>query len=112
MNLLLLSILESDLDFLRASSKNSQRENGRRVGNATVKAIEYLHRNKMYIVGGLIVGNPDDTRESVQENRAFWRISSEASFPSGLCVSFFLVLFLSFVLSKVFHSDCSLQDAL
>ena len=67
------NVLEDDLDFLRASSKNSQRENGRRVGNATVKAIEYLHRNKMYIVGGLIVGNPDDTRESIRKNLDFAR---------------------------------------
>ncbi len=67
------NILEGDLDFLRASSKNSQRENGRRVGNATTKAIEYLHRNKMYVVGGLIVGNPDDTRESIRKNLDFAR---------------------------------------
>ena len=67
------NILEGDLEFLRASSKNAQRERGQRVGNATIKAIDYLHRNKMYIVGGLIVGNPDDTRESIQENLEFAR---------------------------------------
>ncbi len=65
------NILEADLAFLRASSKNAQRENGRTTGNATVKAIEYLHQNKMYVVGGLIVGNPDDTRESVEANLEF-----------------------------------------
>jgi anaerobic magnesium-protoporphyrin IX monomethyl ester cyclase len=65
------NILEDDLKFLRASSKNAQRRNGCTTGNATVKAIEYLHRNKMYVVGGLIVGNPNDTRESVDANLEF-----------------------------------------
>ena len=27
----------------------------------------------MYVVGGLIVGNPDDTRESIEANLAFAR---------------------------------------
>jgi radical SAM superfamily enzyme YgiQ (UPF0313 family) len=67
------NILERDLQFLRASSKNAMRENGRRVGNATIKAIDYIHRNKMYVVGGLIVGNPDDTRESIEANLEFTR---------------------------------------
>jgi len=65
------NILEEDLQFLRASSKNASRENGRRVGNATIKAIDYIHRNKMYVVGGLILGNPGDTRESVEANLEF-----------------------------------------
>jgi anaerobic magnesium-protoporphyrin IX monomethyl ester cyclase len=67
------NILEDDLQFLRASSKNIQRENGHKAGNATMKAIEYIHRNKMYVVGGLIVGNPDDTKESVEANLEFAR---------------------------------------
>jgi radical SAM superfamily enzyme YgiQ (UPF0313 family) len=67
------NILESDLDFLRAGSKNRQRENGRNAGNATLKAIAALHRNKMYVVGGLIVGNPGDTRESIEANLEFAR---------------------------------------
>jgi radical SAM superfamily enzyme YgiQ (UPF0313 family) len=67
------NILEDDLKFLRASSKNTSHENGRRAGNATLKAIDYIHRNKMYVVGGLIVGNPDDTRESVEANLEFAR---------------------------------------
>src|SRR5260221_101417 len=67
------NILEGDLEFLRAASKNTERENGASVGNATLKAIECLHRNKMYVVGGLIVGNPDDTRESIEANLAFAR---------------------------------------
>jgi len=67
------NILENDLAFLRASAKNAERQDGRRTGNATLKAIDHLHRNKMYVVGGLIVGNPDDTRDSVQVNLEFAR---------------------------------------
>ena len=67
------NILESDLEFLRATAKNTAREKGKNTGNATVQAIEWLHRNKMYVVGGLIVGNPDDTRESIEANLEFAR---------------------------------------
>jgi len=67
------NILEDDLQFLRASSKNVMREKGKKIGNATLQAIEYIHRNKMYVVGGLIVGNPNDTRESVEANLRFAR---------------------------------------
>jgi radical SAM superfamily enzyme YgiQ (UPF0313 family) len=67
------NILESDLHFLRAAAKNTARENGRGVGNATISAIECLHRNKMYVIGGLIVGNPEDTRESIEANLTFAR---------------------------------------
>jgi radical SAM superfamily enzyme YgiQ (UPF0313 family) len=67
------NILEGDLQFLRAAAKNTARKNGRNSGNATLQAIECLHRNKMYVVGGLIVGNPDDTRESIEANLAFAR---------------------------------------
>ncbi len=66
------NILENDLAFLKAVSKNTKREDGQR-SNATIKAIEYIHRNKMYVVGGLIVGNPDDTRESIEANLEFAR---------------------------------------
>ena len=65
------NILEDDLVYLNASAKNSIRDNGRRVGNATIQAIEHLHQNKMYVVGGLIVGNPDDTLESIRANLEF-----------------------------------------
>ena len=53
------NILEGDLEFLRASAKNTARTNGHQTGNATLQAIDYLHRNDMYVVGGLIVGNPE-----------------------------------------------------
>jgi anaerobic magnesium-protoporphyrin IX monomethyl ester cyclase len=67
------NILEGDLQFLRAAAKNTERDNGKHAGNASVKAIDYLHRNKMFVVGGLIVGSPDDTRESIEANLAFAR---------------------------------------
>ena len=67
------NVLDQDLDFLRSGSKNEERINGRIVGNASVAAAEHLHRNKMYVVGGLIVGNPDDTRESIEANLEFAR---------------------------------------
>jgi radical SAM superfamily enzyme YgiQ (UPF0313 family) len=67
------NILEHDLEFLKASAKNTERSNGRPAGNATLRAIDYLHRYGMYIVGGLIVGNPDDTRESIEANLDFAR---------------------------------------
>ena len=65
------NILEDDLVFLKAAAKNEFREDGRRTGNATLRAIDFLHKNKMYVVGGLIVGNPDDTRESIKINLEF-----------------------------------------
>ncbi|HZB91466.1 MAG TPA: radical SAM protein [Stellaceae bacterium] len=67
------NILDEDLLFLRAESKNRARDKGRKTGNATLKAIEALHRNGMYVVGGLIVGNPGDTRQSVEANLDFAR---------------------------------------
>ena len=67
------NILEKDLEFLRASAKNAERTNGYNSGNATLKAIDLLHRNHMYVVGGLIIGNPEDTRESIEANLDFAR---------------------------------------
>jgi anaerobic magnesium-protoporphyrin IX monomethyl ester cyclase len=67
------NILEDDLKFLCASSKNTKREDGKKAGNATIKAIDYIHKNKMFVVGGLIVGNPDDTKESIEANLEFAR---------------------------------------
>jgi anaerobic magnesium-protoporphyrin IX monomethyl ester cyclase len=67
------NILEGDLQFLRAAAKNTEHKNGSLAGNATLRAIDYLHRNKMYVVGGLIVGNPEDTVASIEANLAFAR---------------------------------------
>jgi anaerobic magnesium-protoporphyrin IX monomethyl ester cyclase len=67
------NILDEDLGFLKAKAKNARREGGRQVGNATMTAIDILHRHGMYVVGGLIVGNPSDTRESIEANLEFAR---------------------------------------
>jgi anaerobic magnesium-protoporphyrin IX monomethyl ester cyclase len=67
------NILENDLKFLRASAKNTARAGGKNVGNASLQAIDYLHRNKMYVVGGLIVGSPGDTAGAIEANLAFAR---------------------------------------
>jgi radical SAM superfamily enzyme YgiQ (UPF0313 family) len=65
------NVLDHDLEFLKAGAKNAEREHGRRVGNATVKACERLHAEGIYVVGGLIVGNPEDTREMIEANLDF-----------------------------------------
>jgi anaerobic magnesium-protoporphyrin IX monomethyl ester cyclase len=67
------NILEGDLKFLRAAAKNTARDHGQSQGNATLQAINYLHKNKINVVGGLIIGNPDDTRESIEANLDFAR---------------------------------------
>jgi anaerobic magnesium-protoporphyrin IX monomethyl ester cyclase len=67
------NIVDDDLRFLRARAKNARREGGRTIGNASVEAIRHLHANGMFVVGGLIVGNPDDTRESIDANLTFAR---------------------------------------
>lgn len=67
------NIVEEDLQFLRANPKNTKREHGQQAGNASRKAIEYLHHNHMYVIGGLIVGSPDDSRQSIQANLDFAR---------------------------------------
>jgi radical SAM superfamily enzyme YgiQ (UPF0313 family) len=67
------NVLESDLAFLRAGAKNTHRHAGRSVGNASAAAIDHLHRHGLYVVGGLIVGTPDDRRESIEANLTFAR---------------------------------------
>jgi anaerobic magnesium-protoporphyrin IX monomethyl ester cyclase len=67
------NILDSDLAFLKAAAKNTRRTKGQHAGNATITAIDHLHRHGLFVVGGLIVGSPDDTRESIETNLAFAR---------------------------------------
>ena len=67
------NVLADDLNFLRARAKNTKREGGRAVGNATLDAVTHIHRHGMFVVGGLIVGNPDDTAEAIETNLAFAR---------------------------------------
>jgi anaerobic magnesium-protoporphyrin IX monomethyl ester cyclase len=65
------NILVDDLMFLRARAKNALRERGRTIGNAATAAIEQLHAHGLLVVGGLIVGNPDDTPEAIDANLQF-----------------------------------------
>jgi anaerobic magnesium-protoporphyrin IX monomethyl ester cyclase len=67
------NVLDADLGFLKARAKNAQRGKAGQPGNATQAAVDVLHRNGMYVVGGLIVGNPSDTRESIEVNLEFAR---------------------------------------
>jgi anaerobic magnesium-protoporphyrin IX monomethyl ester cyclase len=67
------NVVDDDLAFLKATAKNTRRTDGRRSGNATTDAIDILHRHGLFVVGGLIVGNPDDTRESIAANLVFAR---------------------------------------
>src|SRR6185436_1961950 len=67
------NVLDQDLTFLKAKAKNAQRESGRTVGSATWRAIDVLHRHGMLVVGGLIIGNPGDTRQSIDANLSFAR---------------------------------------
>ena len=68
------NVLDDDLGFLKATAKNTKHgAGGRRAGNASLAAIEHLHAHGMLVVGGLIVGNPGDTRESIEANLAFAR---------------------------------------
>ena len=67
------NILEDDLAFLKARAKNSRQSPGETRRNTTMEAIDVLHRHGLLVVGGLIVGNPDDTRESIAANLEFAR---------------------------------------
>ncbi len=67
------NVVQSDLNFLNAESKNTRRVAGKRTGNATLDAIAYIRGNGMHVVGGLIVGMPDDTVETIEANLAFAR---------------------------------------
>ena len=58
------NVLDEDLVFLKARAKNTERRTGRRE-NASTIAASTLRRHGMFVVGGLIVGNPDDREESV-----------------------------------------------
>jgi radical SAM superfamily enzyme YgiQ (UPF0313 family) len=67
------NVLEDDLRFLNAARKNRTRGGSGRASNASVDAVEALHRHGIYVIGGLIVGNPDDTSESIAANLDFAR---------------------------------------
>jgi len=66
------NVLDEDLAFLKARSKNTDRRTADRE-NASAAAATLLRRHGMFVVGGLIVGNPDDREESVTANLDFAR---------------------------------------
>jgi anaerobic magnesium-protoporphyrin IX monomethyl ester cyclase len=64
------NVLDDDLVFLKARAKNSRLRSDGRV-NTALAAVNVLRRHGLIVVGGLIVGNPDDRRESVAANLEF-----------------------------------------
>ena len=66
------NVLDEDLTFLKAKAKNSRHQDGQRT-NTSMAAVNLLRRHGMLVVGGLIVGAPDDRRESIAANLAFAR---------------------------------------
>jgi radical SAM superfamily enzyme YgiQ (UPF0313 family) len=64
------NVVDEDLEFLKARAKNRERRTG---GNASARAAALVRRHGMYVVGGLIVGNPGDTPSSIEANLAFAR---------------------------------------
>ena len=65
------NVLDEDLAFLKAAAKNAERSGGRHGRKRKLRAIDALHREGLYVVGGIIVGNPDDTREAIEANLSF-----------------------------------------
>jgi len=66
------NVLDEDLVFLKARAKNVDRHSAARE-NASAGAATLLRQHGMLVVGGLIVGNPDDREESVTANLEFAR---------------------------------------
>jgi len=66
------NVLDEDLVFLKARAKNIDRHSASRE-NASAAAATILRQHGMFVVGGLIVGNPDDREESVTANLDFAR---------------------------------------
>lgn len=62
------NVIQENLNSMSAAAKNTERKDGVAAGNATLKAIGYLHQNGMYVVGGLIVGSPEDSSASIEAN--------------------------------------------
>ncbi len=68
------NVLDDDLTFLNAGAKNRTRGAAApRASTATMAAVDVLHRHGLLVIGGLIVGNPDDTADSIAANLAFAR---------------------------------------
>jgi radical SAM superfamily enzyme YgiQ (UPF0313 family) len=66
------NVLDDDLVFLKARAKNSRVSAAGR-NNTSLEAVTVLRRHGLLVVGGLIVGSPNDRRESVAANLEFAR---------------------------------------
>jgi radical SAM superfamily enzyme YgiQ (UPF0313 family) len=60
------------LGIENVSERNLNMMNKGNVMEKTKRAIEYLHRNNILIVGGMIVGHPEDTEEDIAQNFAYF----------------------------------------
>ncbi len=61
------------LGIENVSKRNLEQLNKGDIMDYTLKAIKYLHDAKVMIVGGMILGNPDDSYEDIKENYDFFR---------------------------------------
>jgi len=55
------------------SKKNLSVLNKGDIAEKSVRAVEILKRNKIYVIGGFIIGNPDDNYDDIEENYKFAR---------------------------------------
>ncbi len=61
------------LGIENASRRNLERLNKGDILEYSKKAIKYLHDAEIMIMGGMIIGNPEDTYEDIKENYEFFR---------------------------------------
>ncbi len=63
------NVLDDDLAFLQgAREERAARGRPDRSATRRIAAIEHLHAHGMFVVGGLIVGNPGRHAESIEAN--------------------------------------------
>lgn len=61
------------LGIENASNKNLKVLNKGDIVNKSKKAVKLLHKNRILVAGGFIIGNPDDNYESIEETYKFAR---------------------------------------
>ena len=61
------------LGIENASKRNLERLNKGDILEYSKKAIKYLHDAGLIVIGGMIVGNPEDTVEDLEENFEFFK---------------------------------------
>ncbi len=60
------------LGIENVSERNLKLMNKGSVVEKAIKAVEYLHKNNILIVGGMILGHPDDKEEDIAQNFEFF----------------------------------------